>query len=90
MAKTKTKKKQVILNGSSGGNQHTLYGSFSIEENPTDFAKISVKEDSLLKHEETNGNFAEHKTLKVEKGDWIFAKQVEYNPFDQSINRIWD
>jgi predicted SAM-dependent methyltransferase len=89
MAKRK-KTKQTILKGSSGGNQHTLYGSFSTEDTLTDFAEISVKEDSVLKHEEPNGNFAEHKGLQVEQGNWVMGRQVEYNPFSQSVSRVWD
>ena len=88
MAKRK-KTKQTILKG-EGINQHTLYGNFYMEDNPTDFAEISVKEDSILKHEEPNGNFAEHKGLQVEKGEWVMAIQIEYNPFNQSVSRVWD
>lgn len=88
MAKRK-KTKQTILKG-EGANQHTLYGSFLTEETLTDFAEISVKEDSVLKHEEPNGNFAEHKGLQVEQGNWVMGRQVEYNPFSQSVSRVWD
>lgn len=88
MAKRKQKRK-VILFG-EGKNQHTLYGNFYMEDNHTDFAEISVKEDSTLKHEEPNGNFAEHKGLQIEKGDWVMGVQVEYSPFNQSVSRVWD
>jgi hypothetical protein len=88
MAKRK-KTKQTILKG-EGANQHTLYGSFSTEDTLTDFAEISVKENSVLKHEEPNGNFAEHKGLQIEQGNWVMGRQVEYNPFDQKVSRVWD
>jgi predicted SAM-dependent methyltransferase len=88
MAKRK-KTKQTILKG-EGANQHTLYGSFSTEDTLTDFAEISVKENSVLKHEEPNGNFAEHKGLQVEQGNWVLGKQIEYNPFNATISRVWD
>jgi len=85
-----TVKKQTLLKG-EGANQHTLYGEFAIEEKPADFADLSVKKDSLLKHETPSGAWSnEHQTLKVEKGDWVMGRQVEYNPFDQEISQIWD
>ena len=83
-------KKQTLLKG-EGANQHTLYGEFAIEKTPADFADLSVKKDSLLKHETPNGAWSnEHKTLQVEKGDWVMGKQVEYNPFNQRTTRVWD
>lgn len=85
----KTKTRQTILKG-EGANQHTLYGSFQIEDEPTEFSSISVKADSVLKHEQPNGSFAEHKGLQVEKGNWIMARQIEWNPFSQSVSRVWD
>ena len=88
MKKTMTKK--TILVG-EGINQHTLYGKFEMEDTAVlDFADVLVKEESILRHEEPNGNFAEHKGLKVDKGAWVLGKQVEYNPFSGSITRIWD
>jgi hypothetical protein len=51
---------------------------------------VEVLEDSDLRHEQPNGQFAEHNTLKVKKGEWVLGKQVEYNPFKRSISQIWD
>ena len=81
--------KQTLLKG-EGANQHTLYGDFLIDEKPADFANLSVTKDSVLKHEEPNGNHAEHESLKVEKGNWVMGVQKEWNPFSQSVNRVWD
>lgn len=90
MKNKRTKKtKHTVLKG-EGVNQHTLYGNFSVDENATDFAEISVSEDTELRHEQPDGSFAEHNTLKVKKGEWVMGKQVEYNPFKQTISRIWD
>ena len=86
--KKKTKKHTLLLG--DGIHQHTLYGEFSIDESQADFAEFSVAEESLLKHEKPNGTFGEHKTLKVERGNWVMGKQVEYNPFDKSVSRVWD
>lgn len=82
-------KKKTLLLGETI-NQHTLYGKFVTEEKTTDFADILVKEESILRHEEPNGNFAEHKALKIEQGNWVMGRQVEYNPFSQSVSRVWD
>jgi hypothetical protein len=86
--KMEKKTKHTLLLG-EGVHQHTLYGKFAIGEQ-TDFMEVQVSEESLLKHEHPNGNFGEHKTLKVEDGNWVMGKQVEFNPFDQKITRVWD
>lgn len=85
----KAKKKQTLLLG-EGIHQHTLYGNFSTEAELSTFADVDVLEESLLKHEHPNGKFGEHKTLKIEKGEWVMGKQVEYNPFSKTISRVWD
>lgn len=85
----RARKKQTLLLG-EGIHQHTLYGKFSTEAELSTFADVDVLEESLLKHEHPNGNFGEHKTLKIDKGEWVMGKQVEYNPFSQTITRVWD
>jgi hypothetical protein len=87
----KSLKKHTLLVG-EGINQHTLYGDFAMDiAERTDFPEILVKEDSELKHEKPNGAWSnEHKTLKVEQGNWVMGKQVEYNPFNRQVTRIWD
>ena len=87
----KEMKKHTLLVG-EGIHQHTLYGTFAMDmEIITEFPSVNVKEDSELKHEKPNGSWSnEHKTLIVEKGDWVMGKQVEYNPFNQTITRVWD
>ncbi len=90
MSKNKKAKKQHTLLRGSGANLHTLYGSFKIDEEQTDFSKISVLQESELRHEQPNGSFAEHNTLKVNEGEWVLGKQVEYNPFKRTISQIWD
>ena len=88
MSKKKTLKKHTLLKG-EGTNQHTLYGEFQIGEQ-TEFTDVSVKQDSDLKHEQPDGSFGEHQTLKIEKGEWVMGKQVEYNPFKRSVSQVWD
>ena len=84
----KKKTKHTLLKG-EGTNQHTLYGNFQITENG-DFTEVAVKQESNLQHEEPNGKFAEHNTLIVDKGKWVMGKQVEFNPFENTISRVWD
>ena len=52
---------------------------------------FKVTKESLLKHEQPSGEFSnEHQTLKIEKGNWVMGKQVEFNPFNREISRVWD
>jgi len=82
------KKKHTLLKG-EGINQHTLYGEFMIEERE-DFSELVVNKDSVLRHETPRGTFAEHMPLSVETGNWQMGRQVEFNPFDNKISRVWD
>ena len=84
----KKRKKHTLLKG-EGANQHTLYGNFSIGEQE-DFTDVKVLQESDLRHEQPDGSFGEHKTLKIETGDWTMGKQVEFNPFTETITRVWD
>lgn len=77
--------KKILLKG-DGGNQHTLYGKFEV----SDETEITVTEESVLKHEEPSGEFAEHNTLSVQEGEWHLGLQVEYNPFSGKIMRQID
>lgn len=72
-----------------GTNQHTLYGNFKSKENG-DVIELDVTSESVLRHEQPDGQFGEHQPLLIKKGKWVTGKQVEYNPFDQKISRIWD
>lgn len=86
--KSKHKNKHVLLKG-EGIHQHVLHGEFTIDEKP-EYSELVVTKDGVLQHETPSGAFGEHNTLQVESGKWIMGKQVEYNPFDQTISRIWD
>jgi hypothetical protein len=88
MAKKAKQNRHILLKG-EGPHQHVLYGDFTIEEAP-EFSSIVVTKDGLLKHETPSGAFGEHNTLSVGTGNWVMGKQVEYNPFDETVSRIWD
>jgi len=83
------KKKHIVLLG-EGANQHTLYGDFEIDTKATEFAEISIKKETKLRHEEPSGAFGEHNTLLVKVGGWVMGKQVEYNPFKGTVSQVWD
>jgi hypothetical protein len=84
---TKTTK-HTLLRGTS--NKHVLYGNIKIDSQSEEFSTIKLTKDGILKHEQPNESFAEHKSLHVEAGKWVMGKQVEYNPFDRTISTIWD
>ena len=84
--------RKTILLG-EGVHQHTLVGKFEMDNDKIvkDFATIKVKETTMLEHEKPNGGWSgEHKTLVVEQGKWVMGQQVEYNPFNESVSRVWD
>lgn len=86
----KTHTEKVLLVG-EGIHHHALVGKFEMEDTITDFAEINVKEDSMLHHRKPNGTWSnEHKTLPINKGNWVLGTQVEYNPFSGSVSRVWD
>jgi hypothetical protein len=84
----KKKTKHTLLKG-EGIHQHTLYGDFKVKEQEN-FSPLVVTKDSDLIHEKPDGSTGEHKTLKIEQGEWVMGQQVEFNPFDQKVTRVWD
>ena len=82
------KKKHTLLKG-EGIHQHTLYGDFSVSE-VDNITELDLPKDCLLKHEKPSGTFGEHETLKIQKGHWVMGQQVEFNPFNQEVTRVWD
>lgn len=71
-------------------NQHVLHGDFQVETEERDFSTIVITKDCKLRHVQPDGSFAKHKTLSVERGNWVMGKQIEYSPFNGSITRVWD
>jgi hypothetical protein len=98
-------KKKTLIVG-NGGHQHDLIGKISVKHTEDDihilngntsvndveddFIQVNVLEDTLLKHQTKEGKFGEHNTLELEKGLWVSGKQVEFNPFDGKVSRVWD
>lgn len=81
--------KKIILKG-EGKNLHVLHGNFELIENNEDI-RIIVEESSKLIHEDPIGKWSEeHKTLEVNKGNRVVARQVEFNPLTEREDIIWD
>ena len=89
MAKLVKRKKHTLLKG-EGIHQHTLFGNIQVERKERDFSTVIVTNNGMLKHEKPDGSFGEHKTLQVDKGEWVQGKQVEYNPFKESVSQVFD
>lgn len=69
---------------------HKIEGNARVNDVVEDFVEINVLSDTELKHQTANGKFGEHNTLKLDKGLWVTGKQVELNPFDGKVTRVWD
>lgn len=89
MAKMTKKNRHILLRG-EGIHQHVLHGDFMVENEERDFSEIVVNKDGLLQHEKPDGSFGEHHTLPIPKDDYVMGRQVEYNPFDRTVTRVWD
>ena len=85
----KSQQRTEVLKG-EGVNSHILYGEAEISQSEGSYETIELREPGLLRHEDPNGNHAEHQTLFVESGRWVMGRQVEFNPFDRKITRVWD
>ncbi len=84
--------RKTILLG-EGKNFHSLVGKFDVDDNVAvaDYPQINVKENSQLLHEQREGVWSgEHKTLPIKQGGYVMGIQMEYNPFSQTVSRVWD
>ena len=84
-----SKQRKIVLLG-EGVHQHTLYGDFDANEHMEDFGTVTVNKETDLVHEHPSRSFGEHHVLKMETGVWKQGLQVEYNPFTNSVSRVWD
>lgn len=88
MKKTSSKR-NVLLEG-EGVNLHVLHGEATVTRKKGGFDDIVLREDGRLAHETPEGEHAEHHTLPVPKGAWVMGQQVEFDPFERVITRVWD
>lgn len=89
--KTKNSTQRTILLRGEGANLHVLEGEYvEVDQNNEDEVRLFEVEEAYIKHETPSGEKAEHETLKIENGMYVFGKQVEYNPTRRIVTRIWD
>lgn len=86
--KGKSVRRTVILKG-EGENQHVLYGE-SVVSQGVNYRSVKMKADGELRHEDPEGRHAEHKTIRIRKGEWVMGLQVEFDPFPRRGMRFED
>lgn len=81
----KQKAKRIVLGeGEIVGHKHILESKSEIEfEELNDCLQFELKAMGILTHDE-------HAKMIFEAGKYRSYHQVEYNPFDQTISRIFD
>lgn len=84
--------RNVILVG-EGTHRHVLYGDADFNEGGR-LRGFDLLKDGFLRHEDLDGEAAEHRTLAVEAGCWAMGMQMEYNPFafegQVRLTPVWD
>jgi hypothetical protein len=80
--KRKSDKRTVLLKG-EGENQHVLYGE-SVVSQGANYRGVKMKGDGLLRHEDPEGRHAEHRSIRIARGEWVMGLQVEFDPFPRS------
>lgn len=86
----KTTKKLLILKG-EGRHEHVLEAEEITYPETEQLSEVHVGKGGLLTHvDPATGKPAEHNTIPLEQGTWLVGRQVEYNPFDNSISNVFD
>lgn len=86
--KRKSDKRTVLLKG-EGENQHVLYGE-SVVSQGANYRGVKMKGDGLLRHEDPEGRHAEHRSIRIARGEWVMGLQVEFDPFPRRDSRFED
>lgn len=81
----KQKAKRIVLGeGEIIGHKHILESDRDIEfEQTGDSIQFMLNSMGILTHDE-------HAKMVFEPGNYVSYNQVEYNPFDQSVSRVFD
>lgn len=81
----KQKAKRIVLGeGEIIGHKHILESKTDIEfEQHTDSISFMLKSMGILTHDE-------HDRMVFEAGKYRSYNQVEFNPFDGTVNRVFD
>jgi hypothetical protein len=84
MATTQKAKRIVLGEGEVIGHKHILESEKDIEYDQTqDSITFMLNSLGVLTHDE-------HDRMVFEKGSYRSYNQVEYNPFDQTVQRVFD
>lgn len=82
--KTQKAKRLVLGEGETIGHKHVLESNTNIEyERLKDSIRIVLSEAGILTHDE-------HDLMVFPAGKYRSYHQVEFNPMDNSINRVFD
>lgn len=91
MKKNEGKKSKVIILRGEGANLHELEADvLKYDEKSKSLSEVHVGPGGLLKHVTPEGDIAEHHAIPMEEGTYHVGRQVEFNPFDQSIGQVFD
>ena len=82
---TQKTKRLVLGEGETVGHKHVLHSSNDIIYDRSDDEGIdfTLKSFGVLTHDE-------HDRMVFEAGDYRSFNQVEFNPFDQTVTRVFD
>lgn len=86
----KTTKELLILKG-EGRHEHVLVADKIEYVEGDQLSEICVGRNGQLTHvDPLTKSPAEHNTIPVEEGTWLVGRQVEFNPFDNTISGVFD
>ena len=84
MSKQQKTKRLVLGEGEVVGHKHVLESKSDITyERTTDNIKFMLNGLGVLTHDE-------HDRMVFEKGTYYSFNQVEFNPFDNTVQRVFD
>jgi hypothetical protein len=96
--KTKEKRQsRVIARGEVSGHAHIITGECEVKRNGNETV-IIAKDNCVIKHlleqpfveEGTEVWTKEHKDIKIDKGEYRYVSQKEYDPYEKKINEVID
>lgn len=85
------KQKVLILKG-EGRHEHVLEADvLEYDKKEERLSSVTVGPNGLLTHvDPLTGDLAEHNTIPLEEGTWLVGRQVEWQPFENTISGVFD
>jgi hypothetical protein len=81
-----TSLKRVILETSEGANTHAVNAT----NKPIDYSQLENNAVMFIVHDKAVVTHEEHDKIVLDKGTFYKTNQVEFNPFDNTISRVFD